>query len=190
MLNATTTLLWLCQTCSHEGLLLLIVLGALVVVVSSAMLISSILVRFRLVCRLGYYILYIIYNIIFTYFFRSVARRGYSVIRDFNTDGDGDIVRANPLISYAPRSLGLGRNLDRSSRRLSLPQSLALHPQQWAEIESSPTSSYMPDSLPPSASSSRSNSRSRIVASSASPLRRSSRTPRPRVVYSSCLAIL
>ena len=44
-LNATTTLLWLCQTCPHEVLLFLIMLGALGVVVCLCMIAYSILVR-------------------------------------------------------------------------------------------------------------------------------------------------
>ena len=43
-LNATTTLLWLCQTVPHEVLLFLLVLGALCVLVSIC------IVVFRIVC--------------------------------------------------------------------------------------------------------------------------------------------
>ena len=137
-LNATATLLWLCQRFEHTVLLGLIALGAVCVLVCLFVLASS-SIRFSV----------------------RIVRTSFSTIIDICFPGDvlppecswspsyvlrprqglcdhSDIIRDAALAHLAPS--------DDSS--LSLPQSLALNPDQWHELPAR-SSSRVNENVPP-----------------------------------------
>ena len=180
LVNATTLLLWLFQNCDHRVLVGLIALGAVFVLVSLGVL------AFRLVSYLLYipdFVITFLFNVllyvvdIFTtedsLRFRQPSRSQSSSLRSTSRLlGRFVLGRGSAIASLA--------NLD---RRLSLPQSLALNPDQWSELET-----------PNAQLAALDNSRSELVAPTASvetrpPLRRSRRLRHVRIrdpcIYSS-----
>ena len=135
--NATTMLLWLFQNCNHEVLLGLIALGALCVVVSVLVVVFRTVVVISFLARF----LVCIFAVSFISIFRYVVwTRG--LLRLLRPSTSQAIAAAPRAANSDPISLALARgsSLPRSisdSQRLSLPQSLALHPNQWSEIEAS-----------------------------------------------------
>ena len=180
LVNTTTLLLWLFQNCDHRVLVGLIALGAVFVLVSLCVL------AFRLVS----YLLYIP-DFVITFLFNVLL-----YIVDFFTSEDSLRFRQpsrsqSSSLRSTSRLLGrfvLGRDsaiasLANLDRRLSLPQSLALNPEQWSELET-----------PNAQLAALDNSRSELVAPAASvetrpPLRRSRRLRHVRIrdpcIYSS-----
>ena len=179
MINATSLLLWLFQTCPHEVLLGLIALGALCVVVSvlvlvfKSVVISFYLVRFLLFCLPSWSINLLI----------GILRCAVWLGR---TSGSSSHPLFDSIQSSAPQPslpnssasvrAALSREasllrLPSENHRLSLPQSLALHPNQWSEIEVS-RSTQQPVSI---ADSSRSVSVDSPAIESSNPPRRSNR---------------
>ena len=126
--NATTQLLWLFQTVSHEILLLLIILG--VVCLCS----TTCIVVFRVV-KVSVDLAIAIARVSAKYMlFRYVARRLPQSLDEPNAI-DNPIDRNTILDNVVNRAL---ENIDISlqPRGLSLPQVLALHPERWSQIES------------------------------------------------------
>lgn len=135
--NATTMLLWLFQNCNHEVLLGLITLGALCVVVSVLVVVFRTVVMVMYLARFFVCVSAVCFISIFRY---AVWTRG---LPHFLRPSASPAIAAAPRAANSdPISLALvrGPSLPRSisdSQRLSLPQSLALHPNQWSEIEAS-----------------------------------------------------
>ena len=182
--NATTQLLWLFQTVSHEILLLLIILG--VVCLCSTICI----VVFRVV-KVSVDIAIAIARVSAKYMlFRYVARRLPQSLDEPNAI-DNPIDRNTILDNVVNRAL---ENIDISlqPRGLSLPQVLALHPERWSQIESnhavnnavSSTSTAGQVATPaPTAESSCSVVSPETVVLRPT-LRRSRRVPRARAMFS------
>ena len=132
LINATTVLLWLFQNFDHRVLIGLIALGAVCVIVSLCV------ISYRLVCALLfisdillYFLLQIIQYIYFSLVFETIPRpsqpqrpmsnllhTGSNLLHRFALDNEPELVRN---ASQTPQ--------------LSLPQALALHPNQWAELD-------------------------------------------------------
>ena len=169
MLNATTVLLWLCQNCSHEVILMLITLGVLCVLGSTSMFVfrvafrCSILVQctVRLINRL-------IVEFLPTYI-RGLRRSALS---------------SGNLPATLARSQRPFR-LEFDGHRLSLPQALALFPNHWDNFDSAQTTSSMPESVQSDEPAPRRASATPRVSTprigTRVPLRRSTRISRVRI---------
>ena len=164
-LNATTTLLWLCQTFPHEVLLFLLVLGALCVLVSVCVVVFRIVASFSIVFKFALMIL------------NSLLRK--YLLQYFTNYSEPFLTLSNLLQARneLPSSL-------QQARSLTLPQLLALYSGPWPSSEILPTDSSMPDSVPSSDITPETNSRPQQLATASStsctPLRRSSRIVRAR----------
>ena len=116
--NATTKLLWLFQNWSHEVLIIIFVLGIV------CMLGSSIYLSIKFVSFIFFIIYLIVGNVIWfviEYFRppRLLSRPGSQ----------------SPTLDRLLESRDENRRYSSSDRELNLPQSLALHPDQWSEFE-------------------------------------------------------
>ena len=179
LLNATTLLLWLFQTCSHEVLIILISLGVIVVVISLFLLVlSSIrLVLYLAIDKLNSIFRKIVLNYLL-YFRRTPSCSTTPVLRDA-------VYRR--IISDSSTDTNLDPLL---GRRLSLPQLLALHPAQWAAIESAVQTdltrpAQIEDSVEVNTSTQPLNNIPTQQTNSQPTLRRSRRTRRVRTFHSS-----
>ena len=169
MLNATTVLLWLCQICSHEVLLLLITLGVLCVLGSVSMFVFRVVFRCSVLVQCS---------------FRLINRMIVELLPKFIRDP-----RSLPSVSgNVPALLARSQRplrLELDGQRLSLPQALALFPSQWDNFDSAHTTSSMPESVQSDASSPHHTPAvTRVTtprARSRVPLRRSSRISRVRL---------
>ena len=180
LVNATTLLLWLFQNFDHRVLVGLIVLGAVFVLVSLCVL------AFRLVSYLLYipdFVLTFLFNVLL-YIVDIFASEDSLRLRQPSRSQSSSLRSTSRLLGR----FVLGRDtaiasLANLDRRLSLPQSLALNPNQWSELETPRTQLAALDSSSPE-----------LAASSASveirpPLRRSRRLRHVRIsdpcIYSS-----
>ena len=123
VLNATTTLLWLCQTVDHLVLVGLISLGAVCVLVSLCVLVSCVVRIFIYEVRTTLGIAFDLF--VLGDYTSSVSSRplSYALAPEPDYFDPSDILRDAALARLAP-----------DSARLSLPQSLALHPDQRTEL--------------------------------------------------------
>lgn len=132
-LNTTTFLLWLFQNCSHDVLTLIFALGAVCLLGLSVYTVFSIVYT---IIKAIFFLLSIILKLILSFFYPPRRSRRTS--------------RSLPADSYllgSDRSANNARvargNVPTTSRdyqddpELTLPQSLALNPDQWSELESS-----------------------------------------------------
>ena len=130
-LNATTSLLWMFQTCSHEVLLLLIVLGATCLVVSTGMLISRIIsVAFRVAIALVSIILRL-----------AFSRQPF--LRQFLPVLPSNVLEAGQHLASIANNVSATANR-LPLRGISLPQALALNPAHWSELEANSSSAPTP----------------------------------------------
>ena len=172
LVNATTALLWLFQICDHRVLISLIVLGAVFVLVSLCVLAFSVVSN-----------LLFIPNFILNFLFNVLM----SIVDIFASEGglrfepparpQGSLLRSSSrlLDRFMIDREGAIASLSNVDRRLSLPQSLALNPNQWSELETS-------SSQLPALDSSRSEQAApAVVAESRPPLRRSRRLRHIRI---------
>ena len=179
LLNATTSLLWLFQYCSHDVLLLFILLGVFIILFILSSVVYK-LVRFgtRLLCvifnfALRRYLLSYFCNLQQIPFVRNLPAFTSTVISRIISDSSSDS-------NYTP-------HLD---RRLTFPQILALNPVQWAALEAAnnPIVSE-PDNIDNSEGINIPNQTVTIASSAPStpiaPLRRSRRARRSRNIFSS-----
>ena len=178
--NATTQLLWLFQTVSHEILLLLIILGA------TCLCCAICIIVFRVVkVSLGTSLA--IASIAAKYMLYRYFSRRLTQSLDEPHAIDSPVDRNTLLDNVVNRAL---ENIDISlqPRGLSLPQVLALHPERWSQIESnhtvSSTSTAGQVATPaPTAESSCSVVSPETVVLRPT-LRRSRRIPRARAMFS------
>ena len=138
VLNATTTLLWLCQTVDHLVLVGLISLGAVCVLVSLCVLAGSLV-------RLSF----------------SISRTVFSTLFDISDPGDVLPPVSSWTSSYVlrpgqglcdPSDILGGAALARlppPDDSLSLSQSLALNPDQWPELPARSSVQVNDPSFPP-----------------------------------------
>ena len=179
LLNTTTQLLWLFQTCSHEVLLVLILLGALFILVSFCISTFSLLkTSFRVVLRIVRLVLRIVFKFrdssdSRTEFSRDLLQYSDNLLQHIISDSSSNPNPTPPL-----------------SNRLSLPQYLALHPSQWAAIEAAIQS--VSDNTPQSASDPSFDFNTQAATNSSAslplspqPLRRSTRRRRVRNIINS-----
>ena len=151
-MNATTLLLWLFQNCSHEALLGLIALGVLCVVVSVFVFVfRTVSVSFYLVRFLLFYLPHGSSDLLISllrcalWYGRS-TRSPSQPLFDLPPLSNSPTARPNSSASARAaltREASLLR-LPSESHRLSLPQSLALHPNQWSEIEAGSSAQLVP----------------------------------------------
>ena len=166
MLTATTLLLWLFQTCSHEILLTLILLGAVCVCVSVYMLVFRVVnVMFSIAIVIINFILRKLVYSLSQLHLRSSSPSYPLLIRDLtsnstNTQSDNSIL--------FPRSI------------FNLPQALANHLDQWIALEGQ--NRLRLTDVEQSANVQSSSSSSQELR--AIPLRRSRRLRRARAIYS------
>ena len=116
--NATTKLLWLFQTWSHEILFIVFVLGIV------CMLGSSIYVSVKFVSFIFFITYSVVGNVVwfvFEYF------RPPRLLSERSSQ--------SPAIDRLLEFRNENRRYSSSDRDLNLPQSLALHPDQWSEFE-------------------------------------------------------
>ena len=169
MLNATTVVLWLCQICSHEVLLMLITLGVLCVLGSVSV------VVFRVVFRCSVFMQCSV---------RLINRLIVEILPKFIREPRGSIFASGNLPAALARSQRPLR-LEFDGQRLSLPQALALFPTHWDNFDSAQTTSSMPESVQSDEPSPRRASAptraSSPRASNRVPLRRSTRISRIRL---------
>ena len=170
--NATTVLLWLFQDFDHRVLVGLIALGAVFVLVSLCVLAVEIV---RILLYFPSFFLSVLFDIsryyIFTFFPEASFRSSQSPQLQSSS-----LQASNMLDRLAlDRDATLAR-LVSFERRLSLPQSLALNPDQWSELEARSPRSVASDS-----NSNRIQIANSSVAESRPPLRRSRRLQRVRV---------
>ena len=131
MLNATTVLLWLCQNCSHEVLLMLITLGVLCVLCSASMFV----LRAALKC-----------SVFVQCSFRLINHMIVELLPKYIRDTRSSSSASGNLPALLARSQRPLR-LELDGQRLSLPQALALFPTQWDNFDSVHTTSSMPESV-------------------------------------------
>ena len=166
LVNATTVLLWLFQICDHRVLVGLIGLGAVFVLVSLCVLAFSIVS----------YLLFIpnfILNFLFNVFmcFVDIFASEDSLRLEPPARPQSSLLRSSSrlLDRFALDRDAAIAGLTSVDRRLSLPQSLALNPNQWSELEA-------PSPQPPALVSSRSEQAApAVLVESRPPLRRSRR---------------
>ena len=172
LVNATTVLLWLFQICDHRVLIGLIVLGAVFVLVSLCVL------AFRIVSYLLFlpnFVLSFLFNV-FLYFVDIFIAED-SQRPESSSRPQSSLLRSSSrlLDQFSLDREAAFASLTNLSRRLSLPQSLALNPNQWSELESS-------NSQLPALDSSRSEQVApAVLVDSRPPLRRSRRLRHVRI---------
>ena len=132
-LNATTSLLWMFQSCSHEVLLLLIVLGATCLVISTGMLICRII---SVVIRVAIFLFSVLFRLAF-------AR--HSFLRQIQPALPSNLLEAGQQLASIANNVSATANR-LSLRGYSLPQALALNPAQWAELEANSSCAPTPSS--------------------------------------------
>ena len=178
--NATTQLLWLFQTVSHEILLLLIMLGVIC-------LCSTICIVVFRVVKVSLDIAIAIARVSAKYMlYRYITRRLPQSLDEPNAI-DNPVDRNTLLGNVVNRAL---ENIDISlqPRGLSLPQVLALHPERWSQIEanhavsSTSTAGQVATPAPTADSSCPVVSPETVILRPA--LRRSRRVPRARAMFS------
>ena len=179
LLNATTLLLWIFQTCTHEVLVLLIALGAIVSILLFCIVVIKLI---KLLQRIGIILIGIILRRLFCNYLRLPQQPppGYNLqaLRDAILRGISIDRRLNSITDQL------------TNRQLSLPQFLALNPSQWSAIEASVSAETAPQTPItnnaitdiPSQPASNTNIHSNITLPT---LRRSRRTRRSRIPYSS-----
>ena len=124
LLNATTLLLWLFQFCSHDALLIFILLGVFIILfIISRLIYKLVRVGTKFICillnyALRKYLLSYFSSLQRIPFARHLPAFASTVISRIVSDSSSDS-------NYTP-------HLD---RRLTLPQILALNPVQWAALE-------------------------------------------------------
>ena len=124
LLNATTLLLWLFQTCSHEVLLLVILLGVLFTLASIFILTLSIVKHILSIALVV----------------ASIALRR-CIFRNLASSAASSSMGALPITPNALIDRILSDHSSETSppasprRGLSLPQYLALHPTRWSAAE-------------------------------------------------------
>ena len=169
MLNATTVLLWLCQNCSHEMLLMFFILGVLCVLCSASVFVFRVVFKCSVLVQCSMRLIN-----------RLIVEHLPKYIRDSSrfSSAPGNLPA---LLASSQRPL----RLEFDGQRLSLPQALALFPSQWDSFDSAHTTSSMPESVRSDEPSPRHMSPvTRVTASRAGtrvPLRRSSRISRVRL---------
>ena len=131
MLNATTVLLWLCQNCSHEMLLMLITFGVLCVLCS----VSVFMFRVFFKC-----------SVFMQCSFRLINRMIVELLPKYIRDTRSSSSASGNLPAVLARSQRPLR-IEFDGQRLSLPQALALFPTQWDNFDSAHTTSSMPESV-------------------------------------------
>ena len=179
LLNATTLLLWLFQFCSHDALLIFILLGVFIILfILSNLVYKLVRVGTKFICVLFNYALR---KYLFSYFY-SLQRIPFARHLPAFTS-----TVLNRIISDSSSDSNYTPHLD---RRLTLPQILALNPVQWAALEAvnNPIVSE-PDNIDNSEGIAIPNQTVNISSSDpttpVASLRRSRRTRRRRNVYSS-----
>ena len=179
LVNATTVLLWLLQNCDHVALVGFIALGAVFLLVSLCVIAG------RIVSNLLY-----IPNSIIKFLF-SVPFYMYDICSSEDSLHSSSSSETPSILLRSPRTLLDQFASDRQAvslppidRRLSLPQSLALNPSQWSELELLPPRQRQAIVGPETEQSALTSS-----SSSHPPLRRSRRIRHVRVrdpyIYSS-----
>ena len=169
MLNATTVLLWLCQNCSHEMLLMFFTLGVLCVLCSASVFV------FRVAFKCSVFVQCSVRLIN-----RMIVEHLPKYIRDSSrfSSASGNLPA---VLASSQRPL----RLEFDGQRLSLPQALALFPAQWDNFDSALTTSSMPESVRSDEPSPRHASNVNRVSTprvgTRVPLRRSSRISRVRL---------
>ena len=176
LLNATTLLLWLFQTCPHEVLLLVILLGVLFTVVSICIFTFSI-VKYSFSIALA-----LVSIALRRCIFRSIAHS-----TTFSSMGNPPIT-SNTLIDRILSDHSSDTSPSTTQRRgLSLPRYLALHPTQWSAVEAAihPPLPAPEPSAPPSPRDTLVQHASSAPSVPSPPLRRSTRRRRVRNCCSS-----
>ena len=176
LLNATTLLLWIFQICSHEVLLVLILLGAVCVCVFMCMFVFSVV---RFVFRIALDSL--------DNSFRQILCLSPS---ELSSRGNLPIIREATDSSNVSDRIGdqpISRVLDRG---LNLPQTLALHPVHWAALEGQARLGIADGQVVPNQSEVVNRQRANSSSSASQepcviPLRRSRRQRRARCYLSS-----
>ena len=183
LLNATTLLLWLFQFCSHDALLLFILLGVFILLfILSSIIYKLVHVGTRFLCIL---LNYTLRKYLSSYF---CPLQGFPLVQHLPTFTSAVF---NRIISDSRSDSRSDRNYTpHLDRRLTLPQILALNPVQWAALEavnnpivSEPDSTDISENIV--------IPRPTVTAASSHPttpvtsLRRSRRTRRTRNIYSS-----
>ena len=171
--NATTVLLWLFQNFDHRLLISLITLGAVCVLVSICVLVGRMVYFFLLFIEILLSFLFqfsrpLFYMLIQRHIVRPLHRPR---LPSFQLQSQSNLLRR----LATDNSVELA-SLDSSARQLNLPQSLALNPGQWAELETRSSQPQLADRF----------DSPRLLASSnlvriRPPLRRSRRLQRARV---------
>ena len=171
--NATTVLLWLFQNFDHRLLISLITLGAVCVLVSICVLVSRLVCFFLLFIEIFLSFLFQLSRSVFYVFIRRHIVRPLHRPRlpSYQLQSQSNLLRR----LATDNSVELA-SLDSSARQLNLPQSLALNPGQWAELETRSSQPQLADRF----------DSPRLLASSnlvriRPPLRRSRRLQRARV---------
>ena len=179
LLNATTLLLWLFQFCSHDALLLFILLGVFILLfILSSIVYKLVHVGTRFLC------------VILNYTLRRYLSSYFCNLQRFPLARHLPAF-ASTVISRIVSDSGSDRNYTpHLDRRLTLPQILALNPVQWAALEavnnpivSEPDSTDISENI--------TIPRQTVTVASSHPttpvtsLRRSRRTRRTRNIYSS-----
>ena len=180
LVNATTVLLWLFQNIDHRVLIGLIVLGAVFVLVSLCVLAVSLVSKLLFIPN---FLLNFLFRIVIS-FFDIFALEDSPQFQQPPRPPSNSLRSPSNLLDR----LSLGReaalaSLANADRRLSLPQSLALNPNQWSELETSSTQlSAIDDSRPEQVAPA-------TLVDSRPPLRRSRRLRHVRIrdpyIYSS-----
>ena len=122
LVSATTLLLWLFQHCSHEVIVLLIILGVLFIFINIAKLSFSVA---SLVVSLGLSLVRLVFkNFLYSYFSRYWQPADNRILPSIR-----DIVLRRIISDSNSESNNTAGD------RINLPQYLAFHPEQWAAIE-------------------------------------------------------
>ena len=133
LVNATTTLLWLFQNIDHKVLVGLIVLGAVCVLVGSCVLAVR---TIQIIFSLFNLLVIVLFNT--SRFLCRILIPKNPFRLHFSISPRGTLPRASgnlPPGFIVDRELEIDNRLANTDRQLSLPQSLALSPDRWAEIE-------------------------------------------------------
>ena len=154
-LNTTTFLLWLFQNCPHEVLTLIFALGAV------CLLELSICTVFRVVyafIRVIFFLFDIVPQLVLSFF--KPPRRSRHTSRSLTADSNLPVADRATSSVLAARGNVPTVSLDRPhpphvDSELTLPQSLALYPEQWSEIEVSRARANSSEFAQPPAASTR-----------------------------------
>ena len=140
-LNATTMLLWLLQNIDHEVLLCLVVLGAVCVLVSALVIACRLA---RIILSIPMFLCIHLLNLFIYVIKRLILRVEPSQLPETFPSVNTEL----PIDDEVFRQLSLSTNpvaarlMGPTSRpSLSLPQTLALHSNQWNELEASRSTS-------------------------------------------------